>query len=77
MNFDKEEFRNMDTLLDKLLNAPDSILMIGEGMASLHGRDCSEAQALFYISDSLRKDLHQLQDYLYAGVKKGHELEKT
>ncbi len=36
MTFDKEEWRNMDTLLDKLVNAPDSIYFIGVGMSELH-----------------------------------------
>ncbi len=77
MTFDKEEWRNMDTLLDKLVNAPDSIYFIGVGMSELHGRDCAEAQALFYISDSLRRDLKQLQEYLYSGARKGQALEKA
>ena len=77
MFFDKTEFDNMDTLLDRLLNAPDSIYLIGEGMASMHGQDCREAQALYYLSDSLRKDLRQLQRYLYDGKKAGSLCENT
>lgn len=76
MMFDKAEWRNMDTLLDKMQNAPDSIFLIGEGMAQMHGNDCAEAQALYYISDSLKKDLKKLQEYLYSGARKGKAMEK-
>ena len=77
MMFDKTEWRNMDTLLDKMLNAPDTIYLIGEGMAQMHGNDCTEAQALFYVSDSLKKDLKKLQEYLYDGIRKGEAMEKA
>ena len=77
MMFDKTEWRNMDTLLDKMLNAPDSIFLIGEGMAQMHGNDCAEAQALYYVSDSLKKDLKKLQEYLYDGIRKGEAMEKA
>ena len=77
MMIDKAEWRKLDTLLDRMQNAPDTIFLIGEGMAQMQGNDCTEAQALYYVSDSLKKDLKKLQEYLYAGIRKGDEQEKA
>ena len=77
MMFDNTEWDNMDALINKMQNAPDNIFLIGEGMAQRHGNDCAEAQALYYVSDSLKKDLKRLQSFLYAGARKGEDMKKT
>ncbi len=63
---------NMEYLIEKLLNAPDTVYLVGDGMQQRYNNNCQEAQALFYISDSLRRDLLQLQEYFHDGTRREH-----
>ena len=71
MNFDKAEFRKMDDLISKILNVPETLYLIAMGMNSLHGLNCAEAEAILYVSDSLSKDINELQEHLCEGARKG------
>ncbi len=61
----------MDDLICKMLNIPDTLYILGLGMRILHGKDCAEGQALFYMSDSLNSDIHKLLDLICEGAQKG------
>ena len=71
MTFDKQSFRDMDDLICKMLNIPDTLYILGLGMCNLHGKDCAEGQALFYMSDCLNADIHKLLDLMCEGASKG------
>ena len=73
----EKEYREAEELLIHVINAADSIVLIGDGMQSRHGQDCEEAQALFYIGDSLRKQLTQIQDLLGEGIQIARKLQNT
>ncbi len=73
----QKEFREAEKLIDLVRNAADSIVLIGDGMQERHGGDCQEAQALFYIGDSLKQQLLQIQDLLGEGIQIARKLQSA
>ena len=64
MNVNLEALNEAEDIITRVVNAADSIIMIGEGIAQRHGTDCEEANALFYIGDTLRSQLEQVEKLL-------------